>query len=93
MEAMRPLLPKDRFLCVDYERLVYDFEPEARRILGFCGLEWDDACLEFYKVRRPVRTASHTQVRRPIYRSSVGRARHFASHLGPLREALGNRAL
>ena len=55
-----------------------------RRILDYCGLEWDDACLAFHSTNRPVRTASFTQVRRPIYRSAVARWRHYESFLGPL---------
>jgi tetratricopeptide (TPR) repeat protein len=82
------LLPPDRLLQVSYERLVDDFETEARRIVEFCGLPWDPACLDFHLVRRPIRTASHSQVRRPLYRSSVGRAQQFAAYLGPLRDAI-----
>ena len=69
--------------------VVEDVEVWARRLIAYCGLEWDDACLRFYESGREVRTASSAQVRRPIYKGSVGRWRPFAHHLGPLLEALG----
>lgn len=84
MASWRALLPGDRFLEVDYEVLVDDFEVEARRILDFCGLPWTAATLSFHEFRRPIRTASNVQVRRPLYRSAVGRSRHFAAYLEPL---------
>jgi hypothetical protein len=67
---------------------VDNFELLARRIVAHCGLEWNNACLEFYKTKRPVWTASAVQVRQPIYRSSVGRWRLDQSTLQPLIEAL-----
>jgi hypothetical protein len=76
-------------LEVHYERLVENFDAEARRIVAHCGLPWDDACLEFHKTSRPVHTASVTQVRQPLYSSSVGRWRPDAALLRPLLEALG----
>jgi hypothetical protein len=60
------VLPADVLLEVEYEALVKDFEPQARRIVAHCGLPWDPACLEFYKTSRPVHTASMVQVRQPI---------------------------
>jgi tetratricopeptide (TPR) repeat protein len=84
----RAILPADRFLEVDYETVVADIAGEARRIVAFCGLPWDEACLAFHAARRPVRTASAAQVRRPLYDSAIGRARHFAAHLEPLVAAL-----
>jgi hypothetical protein len=56
-------------------------------------LPWDDRCLSFYKTERPVRTASLVQVRKPLYRTSVGRWRLYEKHLLPLMEALGPAAL
>jgi tetratricopeptide (TPR) repeat protein len=88
MERWSRFVPPERLLEVRYERLVDDFEAEARRILAFCGLPWDPSCLAFHAVRRVVRTASNLQVRQPLYRSSVGRARPFLTHLRPLVEAL-----
>jgi len=80
----RALLPADRFLEISYEAVVANLEAEARRIVAFCGLPWDDACLAFQAARRPVRTASAFQVRQPLYATAVGRAARFATHLQPL---------
>ncbi len=82
------VLPAGSFLELDYEALVDDFDAQARRLIAFCGLPWDDACLHFERTQRPVRTASAVQVRRPLYRSSVGRAKRFEPHLQPLLKAL-----
>jgi tetratricopeptide (TPR) repeat protein len=71
-------------LDVDYEQLVEDFETTARRLLAFCGLDWEPACLEFHNSRRPVRTASITQVRQPLYRRSVARWKNYEATLQPL---------
>lgn len=76
-------------LEVQYEDLVDDQETLSRRMIEFCGLEWDDACLEFHKSKRTVTTPSYDQVRRPIYRKSVERWRKYESHIAPLIEALG----
>ena len=89
MAHWRAVLPGGVLLEVRYEDVVDDLERQARRIIAHCGLEWDDACLEFHKTDRPVRSASHAQVRQPIYRSSVGRQRPRAELLLPLLEALG----
>jgi tetratricopeptide (TPR) repeat protein len=89
MAAWRRVLPPDRFIEVDYERLVDDFDVEAQRIVAFCGLPWSPELRSFHTVRRDVRTASAVEVRRPLYRDSLGRARAFAAHLAPLRDALG----
>jgi tetratricopeptide (TPR) repeat protein len=75
-------------LEVDYEAVVDDLEAQSRRIIEFCGLDWDDRCLRFHASGRTVRTMSYEQVRRPIYRSSIGRYKRFERHLGPLLEAL-----
>jgi len=89
MAHWRNVLPPGVMLEVQYEELVDDLEAQARRIVAHCGLEWDHACLEFYKAERAVRTISHAQVRQPIYRSSVGRPRPPRNMLLPLLEALG----
>lgn len=88
MAHWRRVLPAERFMDVDYEAVIDDLDAEARRLVAFCGLEWDDACLAFHKTKRAVRTASVNQVRQPIYRASVGRWKPFAAHLGPLLDAL-----
>ncbi|MHC4220310.1 MAG: tetratricopeptide repeat-containing sulfotransferase family protein [Planctomycetota bacterium] len=75
-------------LEIQYETLVSDQETLTRKILDFCGLDFDEQCLRFYEGDRISLTASYDQVNRPIYSSSVGRYRGFASHLGPLKDAL-----
>ncbi len=75
-------------LEVPYEELVGHPEAWTRWILEFCGLPFDESCLRYWTSGRVARTASYDQVNRPIYTGSVGRARHFESHLGPLRRAL-----
>ncbi|MGB8170693.1 MAG: sulfotransferase [Chthoniobacteraceae bacterium] len=76
-------------LEIRYETLVADQEKESRRLVEFCGLPWDERCLRFHETKRIVRTASYDQVRRPMYRDSVARYRHYEPFLGDLREALG----
>ena len=71
-------------LEVSYERVVGDLEGEARRLLEYCGLPWDDRCLDFHNTERTISTHSGVQVRQPIYSSSVARWRRYESQLGPL---------
>jgi tetratricopeptide (TPR) repeat protein len=92
MEHWRSVLPEGSFLEVQYEDLVADTEAQARRLVEYCGLKWDDACLAFHKAERFVRTASISQVRQPIYRSSVERWRKYEKFLDPLLQALGQYA-
>jgi len=89
MKHWRRVLPQGRMLDVRYEDVVADLEGQARRIIAYCGLPWDERCLSFYETDRPVQTASVTQVRQPIYNSAVGRWRRYEEHLGPLLSALG----
>jgi len=81
-----------RILRVQHEELVEDLEHQVRRILDFVGLDFEPACLEFYKTERSIRTASSEQVRQPIYREGLDQWRHFEPWLGPLWAALGERA-
>ncbi len=90
MAHWRAVLPME-ILEFRYEDVVVDIEKSARRLLEHCGLAWEDACLEFHRTDRQVKTASLEQVRRPIYDTSIGRWRKFERHLGPLREALAER--
>jgi tetratricopeptide (TPR) repeat protein len=83
MAHWRACLPVP-ILELDYEETVADLEGTARRLVSWLGLEWEPACLNFHQTRRPIRTASATQVRRPIFSSSVGRWRHYKSALRPL---------
>lgn len=87
MDHWDEVLP-GRIHTVVYEDMVEDVEAGARALIDYLGLPWDDRCLEFYKADRTVRTMSASQVRKPIYSSSVGRWRNYAKHLEPLREAL-----
>lgn len=77
-----------RVLDVQYESVVADLETETRRLLQFCGLPWEDACLRYHETERAIRTASSEQVRRPIYTDSVGQWRHYRSELAELIEIL-----
>ena len=83
MEHWRAVLPLP-LLEVDYEETVADLEGVARKLVAWCGLEWEPKCLEFYQAKRPVRTASAVQVRQPVFRTSVGRWKHYEQALGPL---------
>jgi tetratricopeptide (TPR) repeat protein len=89
MAHWRQMLPADRFIEVDYESVVDNLEEEARRLVGFLGLDWDETCIRFYENRRTVRTASVNQVRQPIYKTSKGRWKAHAAQLAPLLAALG----
>ncbi len=91
MEHWRFELPASSFLEVEYESMVEDFETHARQILEFCGLPWNDACLNFHESTSVVLTASAAQVRRPIYTTAVRRSDHYAPFLAPLSEALNGR--
>ena len=84
MAHWRSIFPAGRMLEIRYEDNVADLEREARRLLDYLGLPWDPACLKFYQNKRPVSTASLTQVRQPIYSSSVARWKHYEKHLAPL---------
>jgi hypothetical protein len=74
---------------VNYEAVVENTEAEVRRLLSFCELDFEPACLEFHRTERAVRTASSEQVRQPIYASAVDQWRNYETHLAPLAEALG----
>jgi tetratricopeptide (TPR) repeat protein len=89
MDHWRRVLPRGVMLEVNYEDVIGDLEGEARRMVSYCGLEWDDDCLSFHDTERLVRTASAAQVRQPIYKSSIGRWRAYESLLAPMIEALG----
>ncbi len=86
VEHWRSVLPQDRFIEVDYEELTGAPEPVIRRLIGVCGLAWDDACLRPESNPRAVRTPSKWQARQPIYRNSVARWRRYEPWLGPLRQ-------
>jgi hypothetical protein len=79
-----------RVLRVQHEDVVNDLEGNVRRLLDYCELEFEPACIEFHKTERSVRTASSEQVRQPIYREGLEQWRHYAPWLGPLRDTLGD---
>ena len=87
MAHWKSVLPL-RMTEVPYEKMVADQEGMSRRLVEFCGLEWDSACLAFFDAERTVKTASAWQVRQPIYQTSVGRSQPYEKALGPLRELL-----
>jgi tetratricopeptide (TPR) repeat protein len=90
MKHWRKVLPAGSFYDIRYEDLVDNTETQARSLIEYCGLDWNDACLEFYKHERNIRTASLLQVRQPIYKSSVARWKKYEKFLGPLIEGLGD---
>ena len=85
MAHWRAVLPKDRFLEISYERLAENPEPEIRRLVSFCGLDWEDACLTPERSERSVSSASLWQVRQPIFTSSIGAWRRYEPWLGELK--------
>lgn len=87
MRHWHEVLPIE-ILDLQYESLVDDTEHQVRGLLAHCGLPWEDACLEFHRTERGVRTPSRWQVRQPIYRGSVQRWRNYAEELRPLRRVL-----
>jgi hypothetical protein len=89
MDHWKNVLPKSFILEVRYEEVVGNLEEEARRIVAHCDLEWDPACLDFHKTERTVKTASVTQVRQPLYSSSVERWRNYGDKVQPLVAELG----
>jgi Sulfotransferase family len=88
MTHMDAVLP-GRIHRVQYEEMVADPEVQVRRLLAYCGLDFEERCLFFYQNDRAVRTASSEQVRRPIFKDGVDQWRNFEPWLEPLKEALG----
>ena len=88
MEHWDTVLP-GQVLRVQHEDVIDDLETSVRRILDFCGLPFEPACLEFHKTQRNVRTPSSEQVRQPIFRDGLDQWKNFSPWLGPLRDFLG----
>ncbi len=88
MDHWDKVLP-GKVLRVQYEDVVADLECQVRRILAYCGLEFEEACISFHKTERAIRTPSAEQVRQPIYKAGVDHWRRFEAYLEPLKEALG----
>ena len=87
MDHWHEVLP-GKVLDVQYEDVVDDLETQVRRILEYCDLPWNDACLRFYENERAVKTASSEQVRKPIYATSKHLWRRYEKQLGPMIEVL-----
>ncbi len=90
MAHWRRVLPPGTILDVSYEDVVDDLPGQARRLIDYCGLPWDDRCINFHRTNRPVKTASAVQVRKPLFRSSLQRWRNYEADLGPLLRELGD---
>lgn len=89
MSHWRQTLPDNRFMEVGYEDIVHDQEVQTRRLLDFCGLDWDPACLNFHENAAAVDTASSVQVRQPLYSGSIGRWQKYGGKLDGLKATLG----
>ena len=88
MDHWDKVLP-GQVLRVQYEEVVADLDTQVRRILDYCGLEFEDSCINFHETDRSVRTPSSEQVRQPIYQSGIEQWKNFESNLDPLKQALG----
>ncbi len=93
MGKWRQALPKERYIEVAYEDLVADLEGQARRLLQFCDLPWDDRVLRFHENDAPVATASSVQVRSPIHGRSVGRSKRYGAGIAPLKKIIDDAKL
>ena len=89
MQHWHELLP-GKVLDVHYEETVLDLEGQVRRVLEYCGLPFEEACVRFYETERAVQTASSEQVRQPIYREGLGKWRRYEKHLGFWQEELAD---
>jgi hypothetical protein len=87
MDHWEAIIP-EAIYPLSYEALIADQRAETRKLLDFCGLEWQDSCLEFHQNPAPTTTASAVQVRRRIYDSSVSQWRHYAAQLAELQGVL-----
>jgi len=84
----REVLPSDRYLEVRYEDVVANIEAQARRMVAFCGLDWDSRCLSFHENPTAIATPSASQVRQPLYASSVGRWKKYGALMDPAKAVL-----
>ncbi|MEW6981302.1 sulfotransferase [Colwelliaceae bacterium 6471] len=87
MDHWHKVLP-DFVLTVNHEDVVDDLESQVRKMLDFCGLEFEQSCVDFHKTKRNIKTPSSEQVRQPIYKSATEQWQHFAQHLAPLKKVL-----
>ena len=89
MDHWNSVLPGGRILKVQHEDVLDDLEGQVRRLLDYCGLPFDERCVEFHNTERAVRTASSEQVRQPINKTGLEQWRPYEAHMGPLKAALG----
>ncbi len=82
------MLPGE-ILTVQHEEVLDDLEGQVKRILDFCGLDFEEACLAFHQTKRVIKTPSSEQVRQPIYKTGMGQWKPFDSYLADLKQALG----
>ena len=92
MNRWREQLPANRFMEIQYEDIVFSQEAQTRRLLEFCELPWEEACMRFHENAAPVSTASSVQVRQPLYSGSIGRWKKYGGALDELKAALGDLA-
>ncbi len=90
MAFWKEVLPEGTILEVRYEDMVEDLETQSKRLIDHIGMEWDPACLNFHESKRAVNTASAAQVRKPIYKTSIGRWRKYEPYLKPLLDEIGD---
>jgi len=88
MKHWHSVIPDDFIFDIQYEDLVANQKVVTEHLLNFIGLPWEDGCMDYYKNKRGVRTASSQQVKQPVYSTSVGRWKHYEKHLGPLMKAM-----
>ncbi|HRW29164.1 MAG TPA: sulfotransferase [Emcibacteraceae bacterium] len=93
MDHWHKILPKQMLIDVHYEDVVDNLENQARELIKFIGLEWQDQCLNFYQNKRSVHTASADQVRKPIYKTAIEKWRPYEKYLTPLIDALNEHKL
>jgi tetratricopeptide (TPR) repeat protein len=93
MEHWREVLADDSLLELSYEALLDDQQRESRRLLSFCGLDWDPICLDYADNSRRVSTLSRWQVRQPLYKTSLDRWKNYQDHLGVLIETVAEPAV
>jgi len=93
MSYWRKTLPASQFMEMQYESIIDEQEAQTRKLLEFCNLDWDEACLRFHENKAPVSTASSVQVRQPLYRGSIGRWKKYGTKLDNLKDALGKLAM
>ena len=91
MKFWQSILKEEDLLSIKYEVFTENFEEEVKKLLKFCNLEWDKKCIEFYKNKSSVSTASLAQVRQPIYKTSVAAWENYSSYLKDLKNTLKNK--